>query len=392
MAKKIIAKDILLADYNRNKRTIESIQRDVSLGDCNNKPRYLVKDVLLNLKVNLTKFKLTKLEPMTENTLFKSFNFKDTNLYYLIKFTNSGVRLARIVPTSSGKMNITRDNISSCVGWWNKKDIGSELRYGERMYLLTTSKGENTTTFYISSSLRRETDTTQISNIYKESNLYTRVLNADEYIKAITLGCSNTYSVPRYADEIQLNVSGNLISSKLLEFTGYVDYNIRQNLLSVTTDKRNMPIDKSGYNRFIARLNLQQRLKAYKVKHVYGRVVTSDKYKNLQKFYDLAMTYTFDKAVGLDVTDNLDKDFSITQAFYDLYNFISSVRNMKNRIQSTKDCTYDKFANIDQFNYAYDNLKQRLVTVIQTFENNYDKAVEIVDKIECDNNSLVASS
>ena len=65
---------------------------------------------------------------------------------------------------------------------------------------------------------------------------------------------------------------------------------------------------------------------------------------------------------------------------------------MKNRIQCTKDCTYDKFANIDQFNYTYDNLKQRLVTVIQTFEGNYDKAVEIVNKIECDNNSLVASS
>ena len=121
MVRKIVAKDILLVDYARNKKEIDKI---TMLEQRYGRHDFNMANFLNALYTNLKSFRIIELSNMTLNAFLKSYNFRKDYSYFIFKPTSPCFRsrLAEVSLDGTGKPNINRDNISWSCKFNSKKE------------------------------------------------------------------------------------------------------------------------------------------------------------------------------------------------------------------------------------------------------------------------------
>ena len=365
MARKIIAKDILLVDYARNKKEIDKI---TMLEQKYGRHDFNMTNFLNTLYINLKSFRIIELSNMTLNAFLKSYNFRKDYNYFIFKPTNPCFRsrLAEVLLDGTGKPNISRDNISWSCKFTSKKEIDKVLK-GQHGYLdvhvfLIVGKSVNPSYSYYYNINDNHDIKVNKSNVV--TNNYFNNLDTDYRIKnAIYFRNTLFNRAGINANYMTVMRDNSTFFNSQIYFTdgtkfriNQVRYNYDSKLNKISNCTDNLPIDKSGYNLYLYRTKLYERLRQYKQTVADKKIMKSDELKTLGNLYNKVTTKLFDNILYTDFNTS-----TVTDAYSNILqvkNIIEDFRiiNLKLPINNNS----EKYTDFAVFIEDYKNLERRV--------------------------------
>lgn len=366
MARKIIAKDILLVDYARNKKEIDKI---TMLEQRYGRHDFNMANFLNTLYVNLKSFRIIELPNMTLSAFLKSYNFKEDYSYFIFKPASPCFRsrLAQVLLDRTGNPNVNRSNISWSCKFHSKKEIDTVLRgqhsYSDVHVFLIVGKSINPNYSYYYSMNNNCDIKVSKSNVVTDN--YFNNLDTDYRIKNAIYFRNNLFNRAGInANYMTVMRDNSTFFNNQIYFTdgtkfriNQVRYNYDRKLNKIGNGVDNLPIDKSGYNLYLYRTKLYERLRQYKETVADKKIMESDELKTLSNLYNKVTTKLFDNIVYSDfnmatVTDaysnilqvkNIIEDFRIinlklptnnnSEKYTDFAIFIEDYKNLERRVK-----------------------------------------------------------
>lgn len=314
MARKIIAKDIVLGNVSRS---IQALDEYVKCFDTLEKTEKLVNE-LKCLNVNLNSFRFIKLEPMTINTLFKTYNYNFDKYEYFVMFPRkwSFFNMCYIREQNTGSLKLDRQGIRYNISAQSQKEVIDILRRG-RAFLLVTNKKIDVSTWKNDSS-------------YKDKTRIVNTLEAHDRVRVIDRTSSNITVLGHNNKKIQLNS---------YDITGYSNRGYILNFINY--------LDKSGYSRIHYHMQLAQRLKEFnnnKFKEKFTNDSTIKDMCDTIQNYQVAVTVlpTDTTVIIRDVYRYSNYFSNLLDSYYDIIRYIEN-----NQWENVKTQTY-KFNSIKE--------------------------------------------
>lgn len=250
MARKIIAKDIVISNVSRNIQALDEYVKYYNKQHRTIKTETLVNE-LKSMNVNLNSFRLIKLEPMTLNTLFKTYKYNFAKYEYFIMFPKRTlINMCYIKEQYKGSLKLDRQDIRCSLSASSQKEVTDILRNG-KAFLLVTDKNIDVQSWRGDSTYQ---DQTHIADILKAHD---RVRVIDRNTATIIVSGHNNRKVSLSA----YNITGyysDYYSTTFLEY-----------------------LDKSGYCRVHFQMQLRKRLKEFSTNKVKEKFINESYIKNL---------------------------------------------------------------------------------------------------------------
>lgn len=325
MVRKIIAKDIVIGNVRRSIQALDEYVKHYNKQHLSIKTETLVNE-LKSMNVNLNSFRLIKLEPMTLNTLSKTYNYNFFKYEYFIMFpTRTLINMCYIKKQYSGGLKLDRQGIRCSISASSQKEVIDTLRNGDA-FLLVADKNIDVRTWRIDSTHR---DKTHILDTLKAHD---RVRVVDRNTSAIIVSGHNNKEV-------------SLSSYDIIAY--YRDY------YSTTFTEY---LDKSGYSRIHFQMQLKERLKEFLNNKVKEEFINGSTIKNM---CDSILNYQI--AVTVLPTDTNQIVYYIYTYHEDFRTLLYSYRNI---LKSAEDNEWESIkTDINRFNSMKERLDELLITI-----------------------------
>ena len=369
MAKTIVKKNIMLCNYNRNKKALDKFSDMFTNGIVYGGQK--LNKILHSLGVDFTRFSFIHLEPMTEKIFFKTYNI-DLNKYdYLFFSYNVAVytdntyyylKLAKIYKKDNGNLTVCTGKHD--MGWGlqfdKKKEIQSKLKSGD-VYLLVCPKG--TLKDYIRIDDNDNFVYNYVHSVSDERVRYATIVN--NVIQITTVSETDSY-YNNYSYYLPTNIyftNGKSFQNNNSGFCISRNHNDLDEFLKVDEHGTFCPIDKSGYFAYRYRQELYGRLEEYKQKNLHKKLRNSDEYKEIMSYKDKVF--------------NIDKlDIKNRMSIRDLIEYYDYMKVIFRKL----DFVASELDSIEKGNYSYLQSTDRLGYELSEIEDIYNDFTDFLQE------------
>lgn len=332
MARKIIAKDIILGNVSRS---LQALDEYVKCYNTLEKTENLVNE-LKCLNVNLNSFRFIKLEPMTVNTLFKTYNYNFDKYKYFIMFPRmwSFFNMCYIQEQNTGSLKLDRHGIRYNISVQSQKEVIDTLRSGNA-FLLVTNKKIDVSTWRSDSS-------------YKNKTHIVNTLEAHDRVRVIDRTPSNITVLGHNNKKTQLTS---------YDITGYSNSGYTLNFIDY--------LDKSGYSRVHFQMQLENRLKEFNNNKLKEKFTNDSTIKNMCDMiqnYQVAVT-----VLPTDTTEIVHSVYRYSDYFSDL---LSSYNDILRIVRD------NRWGNMKEQLQRFNNTKERLDEVLRDINSLRTNVIE----------------